>query len=308
MSSEFSSIAKSRARYYCKGAPVQFVQVELLRINENDNMVVTLTFKNLVPQQLTALTAHFRCKDAGGAVILEDDFTYTELAIGEGGLFGGDDAVYVSEVPLSSVEVSLVSADYADGHSYSLQRCPPVPLPALRALNPQTVVDVNDLLQIDSARYLPANVVDGWQCTCGAFNYNVGQGKVMCAECGADKAALFSAVRTALQGGGVGQTQQLPRVSAQEPYLPVTDAIPVGAGVGDTAQYERPTEYAAADSGRAAAYDRARTSVIPAQRGAGVALMKTETADFILKFVPFITLGASTLYVLLMLLLNMLLH
>ncbi|MEG2287160.1 MAG: hypothetical protein RSC00_04555 [Ruthenibacterium sp.] len=195
MSSEFSSIAKSRARYYCKGAPVQFVQVELLRINENDNMVVTLTFKNLVPQQLTALTAHFRCKDAGGTVILEDDFTYTELAIGEGGLFGGDDAVYVSEVPLSSVEVSLVSADYADGHSYSLQRCPPVPLPALRALNPQTVVDVNDLLQIDSARYLPANVVDGWQCTCGAFNYNVGQGKVMCAECGADKAALFSAVR-----------------------------------------------------------------------------------------------------------------
>ncbi|MEG2931453.1 MAG: hypothetical protein RR825_06665 [Ruthenibacterium sp.] len=308
MSSEFSSVAKSRARYYCKGAPVQFVQVELLRINENDNMVVTLAFKNLVPQTLTSLTAHFRCKDADGTVIMEDNFTYTEIEIGEGGLFGSDDAVYVSEVPLSSVEVSLVSVEYADGRSYALQRCAPAPLPALRALNPQTAADVNALLHMDSARYLPANLTDGWQCTCGAFNYNVGQGKVMCPECGADKAALLNAVRAALHGGTAEQTQPLPRVNPQEPYLPVTDAIPVGAGVGDTAQYERPTEYAAADSGRAAAYDRARTSVIPAQRGAGVALMKTETADFILKFVPFITLGASTLYVLLMLLLNMLLH
>ena len=68
--SQFMPVAQSRARYYCKGSPVQFVMVELLRMEETGHMVVTLTFKNVHSQPLTAFTEHFRCKNAKGEILV----------------------------------------------------------------------------------------------------------------------------------------------------------------------------------------------------------------------------------------------
>lgn len=47
MSQAFTPIARSRASYYCKGSPVHFSMVELFRMEETGETVVTLTFKNL---------------------------------------------------------------------------------------------------------------------------------------------------------------------------------------------------------------------------------------------------------------------
>lgn len=385
MNSEISSVAKSRARYYCKGAPVQFVQVELLRINENNNMIVTLTFKNIAPQVLTSFTAHFRCKGADGSLVMEDDFTYGDLSVGEGELFGGDDAVYVSEQPLSSVEVTLSGVDYGPNLHHNLQRCQPVPLPVLKKLSAQTVQFVSRVLQIDTVQYMPANVADGWQCSCGAFNYNVGRGKETCTECGVSKTSLLRNVRTALEREA-GNTEQISALNTQ-PIPPVDmqrvsglidwqddaqldaqaygdlpaygpednaygaqayastpygasdygasaygmdnmggmdrldgmqsmggadgydDAVPASAGFGDTAQYDNLTDYGAPAPRSRSLYDEdSKTTAIPAQRGGeAVTLMQTETADFIMKFAPLITLGVSAAYVCVLLAVNLLL-
>ena len=49
MSQAFTPIARSRASYYCKGSPVHFSMVELFRMEETGETVVTLTFKTCIP-------------------------------------------------------------------------------------------------------------------------------------------------------------------------------------------------------------------------------------------------------------------
>ena len=114
MSQKFTPLAQSRASYYCKGSPVHFVMVELFRMEGTGATVVTLTFKNLFSRPLVSFTAYFRCKNKYGEVVVEDSFTYDNVYAGEGECFGFDDAVFVSDEPLGSVEVRLGSVTYDD--------------------------------------------------------------------------------------------------------------------------------------------------------------------------------------------------
>ena len=105
MDQNFSLMAQSRANYYTAGSPVQFVRVELLKGDVTGEVAVCLTFKNVGTEPLTGLVVHFKCKDAAGQVLCEDDFYYEQLNAQPGTVFGSDDAVYVSDTPVSSVEV-----------------------------------------------------------------------------------------------------------------------------------------------------------------------------------------------------------
>ena len=74
MDQNFSLMAQSRANYYTAGSPVQFVRVELLKGDVTGEIAVCLTFKNVGTEPLTGLVIHFKCKDAAGQVLCEDDF------------------------------------------------------------------------------------------------------------------------------------------------------------------------------------------------------------------------------------------
>ena len=105
MEENFNPVARTRANYYTPGSPVQFVCVELLKGDVSGEHAVCLTFKNVGTEPLTGLVVHFKCKDAAGQVLCEDDFYYEQLNAQPGAVFGSDDAVYVSDTPVSSVEV-----------------------------------------------------------------------------------------------------------------------------------------------------------------------------------------------------------
>jgi len=98
-------MAQSRANYYTAGSPVQFVRVELLKGDVTGEVAVCLTFKNVGTEPLTGFIIHFKCKDASGQILCEDDFYYEQLNVQPGELFGADDAVFVSDTPVSSVEI-----------------------------------------------------------------------------------------------------------------------------------------------------------------------------------------------------------
>ena len=97
MDQNFSLMAQSRANYYTAGSPVQFVRVELLKGDVTGEVAVCLTFKNVGTEPLTGLVVHFKCKDAAGQVLCEDDFYYEQLNAQPGEVFGSDDAVYAVE-------------------------------------------------------------------------------------------------------------------------------------------------------------------------------------------------------------------
>lgn len=195
MADSFIPIACNRATYYCKGSPVHFAMVELFKMQSTGSTVVTFTFKNLYSRPLKKLTVHYRCKNAQGNIIGEDDFDYSNLKIAEGICFGQDEGVFISDEPLSSVEVSLVSVIYDDDILHSLKKCPPIALPPLQKLSATQKDTLYQALRSPLLRYYPQEVADGWRCACGGFNYNAGIGKLQCTECDTKREELFTQVQ-----------------------------------------------------------------------------------------------------------------
>ncbi len=192
MEESFNLVAQSRVNYFTPGSPVQVVRVELLQGSESKENAVCLTFKNIRETVLTALKVHFKCKGTNGEILYEDEFTYEDVNAENGVLFGMDDAVFVTQDEISSIDVSLLRAWYGR-KSEDLTGYERVRLPAPKKL-PK---DVAASLQAQSGRkgmkYMPQVLENGWYCACGAFHSNE-ENTVYCSECGSDRILLQNAI------------------------------------------------------------------------------------------------------------------
>ena len=159
MDQNFSLMAQSRANYYTAGSPVQFVRVELLKGDTTGEVAVCLTFKNVGTEPLTGLVVHFKCKDAAGQVLCEDDFYYEQLNAQPGAVFGSDDAVYVSDTPVSSVEVEQDRA-FLNGRGVDLRNYKRVRLNMPRVL-PGSIGEVSKIALLLGFAYLLVRRVIG---------------------------------------------------------------------------------------------------------------------------------------------------
>lgn len=200
MEENFDLLAQSRANYFVKGSPVQFVKVELLKGDVSGDVAVCLSFKNITSKALSSLTIGFKCKGRNGAVLCQDNFVYDGLNTADGELFGSDDAVYISSTPIGSVEVDLKQIMFTDGTVHRLEGYNRVRLPALKKLSPQLAAQLSERTQKSGLAYQPQVLTDGWYCACGAFHPREEKG-VWCSECGADRVLLQNTLSSLLQTG-----------------------------------------------------------------------------------------------------------
>ena len=206
MDQNFSLMAQSRANYYTAGSPVQFVRVELLKGDVTGEIAVCLTFKNVGTEPLTGLVIHFKCKDAAGQVLCEDDFYYEQLEAQPGDLFGSDDAVYVSDTPVSSVEIEQDRAFFERPRRRSAQLqagapADPAHAAGLHRQNAQARAGNDQLVCV------PQDIEQGWFCACGAFHPNEENTQV-CSECGGDRAFIKAALTRVLEEARQAAEQQ----------------------------------------------------------------------------------------------------
>ena len=171
MDQNFTLMAQSRANYYTAGSPVQFVRVELLKGDMTGEVAVCLTFKNVGTEPLTGLVVHFKCKDAAGQVLCEDDFYYEQLNAQSGAVFGSDDAVYVSDTPVSSVEVEQDRA-FLNGRGVDLRSYKRVRLNLPRVLPGSIAKTLQQRTGNAQLTCVPQDNEYGWFCACGAFHPN----------------------------------------------------------------------------------------------------------------------------------------
>ena len=136
MEENFDPVARTRANYYTPGSPVQFVCVELLKGEASGDHAVCLTFKNISRVTLTALEIHFKCKGVDGVILCEDQFEYRDIEVKPGESFGMDDAVFVTQKAITSVDVSLRNV-YSGKKVVHLDAIKRVRLPAPRRLSPE---------------------------------------------------------------------------------------------------------------------------------------------------------------------------
>ena len=92
MEENFDLLAQSRANYFTKGSPVQFVKVELLKGDVSGDIAVCLSSKKISAAPLTQLHITSKCKDRGGAVVCQDQLLYEGLNAAHVAVFGAQDA------------------------------------------------------------------------------------------------------------------------------------------------------------------------------------------------------------------------
>lgn len=197
MDQNFSLMAQSRANYYTAGSPVQFVRVELLKGDVTGEVAVCLTFKNVGTEPLTGLVVHFKCKDAAGQILCEDDFYYESLDAQPGEVFGSDDAVYVSDTPVSSVEVEQDRA-FLNGRGVDLRGYKRVRLQMPRVLPASIAKVLQQRTGNSQLTCVPQDTEYGWFCACGAFHPNE-ENCSSCSECGGDRAGIKATLTSILE-------------------------------------------------------------------------------------------------------------
>lgn len=218
----FDLLAQSRANYFTKGSPVQFVKVELLKGDVTGDIAVCLSFKNISAARLTQLQITFKCKDRSGAVVCQDQFVYEDLNAAHGEVFGADDAVYISSSPIGSVEVELGTARFADGSSVDLTGYPRVRLAPPKKLPAELAAKLCERTHKEGLTVVPQVLDEGWYCACGAFHPREEDG-VWCSECGSDRILLQNTLSSLLQGGSSEPvtddepTRMVPPVRQEEP-------------------------------------------------------------------------------------------
>ena len=212
MDQNFSLMAQSRANYYTAGSPVQFVRVELLKGDVTGEVAVCLTFKNVGTEPLTGLVVHFKCKDAAGQVLCEDDFYYEQLNAQPGAVFGSDDAVYVSDTPVSSVEVEQDRA-FLNGRGVDLRNYKRVRLNMPRVLPGSISRTLQQRTGNVQLTCVPQDTEYGWFCACGAFHPNE-ENTTVCSECGGDRAAIKATLTGILEEARQAAERQQQEVNA----------------------------------------------------------------------------------------------
>ena len=197
MEENFDPVARTRANYYTPGSPVQFVCVELLKGEISGEHAVCLTFKNISRVTLTALEIHFKCKGVDGIVLCEDEFEYRDIEVKPGESFGMDDAVFVTQKAITSVDVTLKNV-YNGKRVVHLDSIKRVRLPAPRRLSPELQKALEARMNRQGLKYMPQVFENGWYCACGAFHPKE-EDTVYCTECGCDRILLQNALNTLLQ-------------------------------------------------------------------------------------------------------------
>lgn len=228
MEENFDLLAQSRANYYTKGSPIQFVKVELLKGDVSGDIAVCMSFKNISSEEIVALLVEFKCKDRSGTVVCQDQFCYQGLDTSNGQVFGADDAVYISSNAIGSVEVELLEAYLADGGIIDLTGFPRTRLPAPKKLSDDLAKKLCDRTHKDGLAYVPQVLDQGWYCACGAFHPREEDG-VWCSECGSDRILLQNTLSSLLQAERAAQpstdeqpTRMVSPIREEEP----TRAVP----------------------------------------------------------------------------------
>ena len=261
MEENFEPVARTRANYYTPGSPVQFVCVELLKGEVSGEHAVCLTFKNISRVTLTALEIHFKCKGVDGVILCEDEFEYRDLTAKPGESFGMDDAVFVTQKAITSVDVTLRNV-YSGRKVVHLESIKRVRLPAPRRLSVEMQKALEARMNRTGMKFMPQVFENGWYCACGAFHPKE-EDTVYCSECGSDRILLQNALNTLLQPEApVRQPEPQPAAQPVRPAAPAEEPTRIVGAAQEEATRIIPPRAAEPAPGYAPAAEMDATRVV----------------------------------------------
>ncbi len=230
MKQKFELMASSKANYYTQGSPIQFVKLDLLKDTATGEVAVCFSFKNVAKQPLKNLNIRFKCKDMEGQVVCDSSFCYEEIAANPNEMFGENEAVYLSEAPLSSIDVRLMYVESMEGEEIALMQYKRVHLPPQKELPPEICRALRENTNNPALKYELNMMEEGWQCSCGAFHPGT-EDDVYCDECGADRILVQNMITSLKRNGN--EQGALPQVDEDPTRMVVGKAMTYNNAVSD---------------------------------------------------------------------------
>ena len=129
-----------------------------------------------------------------------------------GELFGADDAVFVSDTPVSSVEIEQDRA-FLNGRGVDLRNYKRVRLQAPRVLPGSIARTLQTRTNNKMLTCVPQDTENGWFCACGAFHPNE-EAVSVCSECGGDRAYIKATLTRILEEARQTAEQQQREINA----------------------------------------------------------------------------------------------
>ncbi len=175
-------------RLYCPGAPVVLAAGRVLEDRKLPRLVAQLKFKSIDPRPIAALSITLQCLDDSG-VLGSVPFTYKDLSVQRGDVFGQYTAIVLPWEDIRSVRLEALEICFMDGSAWTASvEAVWTELPPFQTL--ETAVPDPERLAL-SRRELPGGryayvARDGlWYCTCGAVDRDE---ESRCHRCGRDRA------------------------------------------------------------------------------------------------------------------------
>ncbi len=239
MEENFNVVAQSRANYYTPDSPIQFVRIEVLKGDQTGENAICLTFKNIAHATITRLNITFKCKGADGASLCEQNFSYEDLEVKSGELFGMDDAVFVSLQPIGSADVVLEKV-YSGKKVMTLSQIRRVRLPALQKLDPSVETELATRMGRKDLKFMPQLLENGWFCACGAFHPKE-ENTVYCSECSSDRILLQNTINAILQPAPVQAAVSVDEPTVVAPHAAVGGMAASQPAAEQTKMFAAPT-------------------------------------------------------------------
>ena len=196
-----------------------------------------------------------------GVILCEDEFEYRDLTAKPGESFGMDDAVFVTQKAITSVDVTLRNV-YSGNKVVHLESIKRVRLPAPRRLSVEMQKDLEARMNRTGMKFMPQVFENGWYCACGAFHPKE-EDTVYCSECGSDRILLQNALNTLLQPEApVRQPEPQPAAQPVRPAAPAEEPTRIVGAAQEEATRIIPPRAAEPAPGYAPAAEMDATRVV----------------------------------------------
>lgn len=193
MTDRFEYVYEIPGSIYEEGAPVIIAGGRLLKDKESANMIVQMKMYNLSSQKIVAAKVKLNTKDVMGKIVDKDiEYQYLDLSASSGKEFGANKAIIVPSNIVRSFEISELAIIFETGEKWICENDMELlnnPEAITTKLKTSEVIKQYKMETTKFAQFVPAEVKDLWNCTCGFWN----KGNV-CTKCGTSKKAVFGSL------------------------------------------------------------------------------------------------------------------
>ncbi len=194
----YSIVFDGMQNIYAKDTKLVIERAVLTKDNDTGKVFAQIKMSNLLPKTLIAVKVSLTGYDVAGTKLEETKFTYLDITVAQGEVFGQKTPVDFQNSTVRSFDIKITETVYYDGSKCNDGGSGNYAIPSPKKLSSELSFSEINQYKIDNtqnyyegesinARYIVDEFSDIWRCTCGRLNTADSD---CCYSCGASRENL----------------------------------------------------------------------------------------------------------------------